>query len=119
MTAENAIAIAEDDEDTFFASEEELDNILARMLDPLFKDILRSWGRGFHSNLPETIKKLLVQKALAEAKGNQVQAAKMLGINRNLLCNHIDKYKLLLRKPPRAGEAFCQEQEKEDSGATH
>ena len=119
MTAEDAITIAEEEEDTFFASEEELENILANMLDPFFTDILRSWGRGLHSNLPETIKKLLVQKALAEAKGNQVQAAKMLGINRSLLCNQIDKYKLLLRKPPYAGEAFCQGQEKEDSGATH
>ena len=119
MTAEDVITIAEEDEDTFFASEEELENILAKMLDPFFTDILRSWGRGLHSNLPETIKKLLVQKALAEAKGNQVQAAKMLGINRNLLRNQIDKYNLLLRKPSCAGEAFCQGQEKEGLGGNN
>ena len=94
MTAEDIITFAEEGEDTFFFSEEELENILAKMLDPLFTDILRVWGRGFHSNLPETIKKLLVQKALAEAKGNQVQAARLLGISRNLLRNRIDKYDL-------------------------
>ena len=94
MTAEDIITFAEEGEDTFFDSEEELENILAKMLDPFFTDILQFWGRGFHSNLPETIKKLLVQKALSEAKGNQVQAAKLLGISRNLLRYRIDKYNL-------------------------
>ena len=103
MTAEDIITFAEEGEDTFFASEEELENILAKMLDPFFTDILQFWGRGLHSNLPETIKKLLVQKALAEAKGNQVQAAKLLGISRNLLRNRIDKYNLTVVKHPLRG----------------
>jgi len=77
-----------------FANEEELENTLAKMLDPLFTDILRLWGRGLHSNLLEKIEKFLVQKALAETKGNQVQAAKLLGISRNTLRNRIDRYRL-------------------------
>ena len=64
------------------------------MLAPLFTDILRLWGRNLHSNLLEKIEKLLVQKALAETKGNQVQAAKLLGISRNTLRNRIEKYRL-------------------------
>jgi DNA-binding protein Fis len=73
------------------ANEEEIENTLARMLDPLFTDIFRSWGRGDHSNLLEKIKKLLVRKALAETRGNQIQAAKLLGISRNILRHRIDK----------------------------
>jgi len=94
MTAEDIIFDLEG-EATFFANEEELENTLAKMLDPLLTNILRFWGRGLHLNLLEKIKKLLVQKALAETKGNQVQAAKLLGISRNTLRSRIDKYNLL------------------------
>jgi len=81
-------------EATSFANEEELENTLAKMLAPLFTDILRLWGGDLHSNLLEKIEKLLVQKALAETKGNQVQTAKLLGISRNTLRNRIEKYRL-------------------------
>jgi nitrogen regulation protein NR(I) len=93
MTAEDIIFDVEG-EATCFANEEELDNILAKMLDPLLTNILRFWGRGLHSNLMERIEKFLVQKALAETKGNQVQAAKLLGISRNTLRHRIEKYRL-------------------------
>ena len=77
-----------------FASGEELENSLAKILDPLFADILRFSERGLHSNLLDKIEKFLIRKALAETKGNQVQAAKLLGISRNTLRNRIDRYKL-------------------------
>ena len=93
MTAEHIIFDLEG-EATSFANEEELENILARMLDPLFTNILRCWGRGLQSNLLEKIEKFLVRKALAETKGNQVQTAKLLGISRNTLRNRIEKYRL-------------------------
>ena len=64
------------------------------MLDPLFTDILRFWGKGLHPNLLDKIEKFLVRKALAETKGNQVQAAKLLGISRNTLRTRIDKFNL-------------------------
>ena len=93
MTVEDIIFDVEG-EATSFANEEELENTLAKMLAPLFTDIFRFWGRGFHSNLLKKIEKFLVQKALAETKGNQVQPAKLLGISRNTLRNRIDKYNL-------------------------
>ncbi len=93
MTAEDIIFDVED-EATSFANEEGLENTLAKMLDPLFTDILRFWGRGLHSNLLDKIEKFLIQKALAETNGNQVQAAKLLGISRNTLRTRIDKYNL-------------------------
>ena len=93
MTVEDIIFDVEG-EATSFANEEELENTLAKMLAPLFTDILRLWGGDLHSNLLEKIEKLLVQKALAETKGNQVQTAKLLGISRNTLRNRIEKYRL-------------------------
>jgi transcriptional regulator with AAA-type ATPase domain len=93
MTAEDIIFDVEG-EMAFFANEEELENTLAKMLTPLFTHILQFWGKGIHSNLLEKIEKFLVQKALAETKGNQVQAAKLLGISRNTLRHRIEKYRL-------------------------
>ena len=93
MTAEDIIFDVEG-EATSFPNEEELENTLAKMLAPLFTDILRLWGRGLHSNLLEKIEKFIIQKALIETKGNQVQAAKLLGISRNTLRNRIEKYRL-------------------------
>ena len=93
MTAEDIVFDVEG-QPTSLTSEEELENTLTKMLDPLFTDILRFWGRGLHSNLVDKIEKFLIQKALAETNGNQVQAAKLLGISRNTLRTRIDKYNL-------------------------
>jgi len=93
LTGEDIIFDVED-EVTSFASENGLENTLAKLLDPLFTDILRFWGKGLHPNLLDKIEKFLIQKALAETNGNQVQAAKLLGISRNTLRTRIDKYNL-------------------------
>jgi nitrogen regulation protein NR(I) len=76
------------------ADEKQLEDDLAKKLDPLLKDIFRSRDVGLHSNFLEKIEKLLVQKALSETRGNQVQAAKLLGISRNTLRHRIRKYGL-------------------------
>jgi transcriptional regulator with PAS, ATPase and Fis domain len=93
LTAEDMIFDTED-ETASFANEEELEKNLNKMLDPLFSDILRYWGTGLRSNLLEKVEKFLIQKALAETGGNQVQAAKLLGISRNTLRHRIEKYRL-------------------------
>jgi two-component system response regulator AtoC len=93
MTAEDIIFDIEGDTVTF-VNEEALENTLAKMFDPFFTEILRFWGTGLHPNLLDKIEKFLVQKAITETKGNQVQAAKLLGISRNTLRNRIDKYHL-------------------------
>jgi two-component system response regulator AtoC len=93
ITAEDIIFGIEG-EASVLANEEELENTLAKTLDPFFGDIVRYWGKGTHPNLLDKIEKFLVRKALAETKGNQVHAAKLLGISRNTLRNRIDKYQL-------------------------
>jgi nitrogen regulation protein NR(I) len=94
VLTEEEIIFDEGDGVTSFASEEELEKNLKKMLDPLFSDILRFWGTGLHSNLLEKVEKFLIQKALTETGGNQVQAAKLSGISRNTLRHRIEKYNL-------------------------
>jgi DNA-binding NtrC family response regulator len=93
LTSEDILFDTEDGAISF-ASEEELEKNLDKMLDPLFSDILRYWRTGLHSNLLEKVEKFLIQKVLSETKGNQVQAAKLLGISRNTLRHRIEKYRL-------------------------
>jgi two-component system, NtrC family, response regulator AtoC len=76
------------------ATDEEFENSLSKLLDPLFGNILRLQERGLHANLLDKVERYLVRKALSETKGNQVQAAKLLGISRNTLRSRIDKYGL-------------------------
>jgi len=95
VLTEEEIVFDVENEAVSFADEQELEKSLKKMLDPLFLDILRFWGTGLHSNLLEKVEKFLIQKALSETKGNQVQAAKLLGISRNTLRHRIEKYGLL------------------------
>jgi two-component system, NtrC family, response regulator AtoC len=75
-------------------NEKDLENTLARILSPILTEVLHFWGRGLHSNLLDKVEKILVQRALAETKGNQVQAARLLEISRNTLRHRIEKYHL-------------------------
>lgn len=93
MTGKEIIFDVED-EGGAFGSEEELESMLVKRLDPLFTEILRFWGSRVHSNLLDKTEKFLIQKALEETKGNQVQAARLLGISRNTLRSRIEKYRL-------------------------
>jgi transcriptional regulator with PAS, ATPase and Fis domain len=94
VMTEREIVFDIEDEGTSFANEEEVEKKLSKMLDPLLTDIFHFWRTGLHSNLLEKIEKFLVQKALVETKGNQVQAAKLIGISRNTLRHRIEKYRL-------------------------
>jgi two-component system, NtrC family, response regulator AtoC len=93
LTAED-ITFDVEDESPSFATEEELESTLAKMLDPFLTNVFQFWERGLHANLLDRVEKYLVQKALTETNGNQVQAARLLGISRNTLRSRINKYKL-------------------------
>jgi two-component system response regulator AtoC len=94
VMTEKDIVFDDEDEESPLSDERELESVLTNRLDPLFTDILRFWGTSLHANLLEKVEKFLIQKALAETQGNQVQAAKLLGISRNTLRSRIEKYRL-------------------------
>jgi len=96
VLTEEDILFDVENETFYFANEEQLEKRLNKVLDPLFLDIARFWRTGLHTNLLEKVEKFLIQRALTETKGNQVQAAKLLGISRNTLRHRIEKYKLCL-----------------------
>lgn len=71
-----------------------LENKLEQLMEPVFKglkELARSSGQVDFISLVE---KMLIKKALQETKGNQVQAATLLGINRNTLRSKMERYKI-------------------------
>ena len=48
--------------------------------------------RGLYHSVIETMEKPLIEKTLAATCGNQLRAAKVLGINRNTLRSKIRKF---------------------------
>ncbi|MYG39620.1 MAG: hypothetical protein F4201_02165 [Nitrospira sp. SB0677_bin_15] len=51
-----------------------------------------SSAKGLHVTLIQAVERPLIQHALHETNGNQVQAAKLLGMNRNTLRKKITEY---------------------------
>lgn len=51
-----------------------------------------------HKLVLEQVEKPLIELALESHRGNQVRAARMLGINRNTLKKKIDGYKIRIRQ---------------------
>lgn len=72
----------------------ELENKLYLLMDPVFKELKELARSSPQTDLISTIEKILIKKALAETKGNQVQAAVLLGINRNTLRSKMERYKI-------------------------
>ncbi len=64
-------------------------------IEEIVENIIENYGNGNEApKLVPTIEKLLISKALLKTRGNQVQAAKMLGIHRNTLRSRMKKYQL-------------------------
>ena len=70
-------------------------------LDALFRYIVTHSGQNVYSELFSIIEEFLIKRTLEETDGNQVQAAKLLGLSRNTLRNRILRYGINL---PYAGE---------------
>lgn len=55
-------------------------------------------GAGLHSMVLSITEKSLIELALAETKGNQSEASKLLGLNRNTLRRKIGSLEINLKK---------------------
>jgi nitrogen regulation protein NR(I) len=64
------------------------------LLDQVFNDISRLPKSDKKIDITLMIEKLLIKKALRITNGNQVQAAALLGMNRNTIRTKIEKYKI-------------------------
>ena len=61
-------------------------------------------GRNLHPMLISAIERPLITKALQETKGNQIQAAELLGLNRNTLRKKIHDLHIPVKRGGRARE---------------
>ncbi len=70
------------------------DERLQKLMDPVFKELVELARRSPGSDLMSEIEKIVIKRALQETKGNQVQAAILLGISRNTLRSKIERYRI-------------------------
>jgi nitrogen regulation protein NR(I) len=67
---------------------------LQRLMEPMFKELAEQAKRSPESDLMSALEKILIKRVLQETKGNQVQAAILLGISRNTLRSKIERYRI-------------------------
>jgi DNA-binding NtrC family response regulator len=72
----------------------DLEERLQKLMEPVFKELLELSRRNPGSDLMSELEKILIKRALQETKGNQVQAAILLGISRNTLRSKIERYRI-------------------------
>lgn len=63
-------------------------------MEPVFK-ILTDRSKEFpDADLMSSMEKILIKRSLQETRGNQVQAALLLGMSRNTLRSKIERYRI-------------------------
>ncbi len=72
----------------------DLEKRLHLLMGPVFKVLTEHIKRAPEADWMSTVEKILIKKALQETKGNQVQAALLLGMNRNTLRSKIERYRI-------------------------
>jgi nitrogen regulation protein NR(I) len=72
----------------------ELEERLEKLMEPVFKELLELSRRSPGADLMSELEKILIKRALQETRGNQVQAAILLGISRNTLRSKIERYRI-------------------------
>ena len=76
-----------------------LEKLVKSKLEVLFEEQEREQVElnGLYGIVLEQVEKPLIEMSLDVCRGNQVKAAKLLGINRNTLKKKIDNYKISIR----------------------
>jgi nitrogen regulation protein NR(I) len=67
---------------------------LQMLMEPVFKELAEHSKSRSEPELMAVVEKALIKRALQETKGNQVQAALLLGISRNTLRSKIERYRI-------------------------
>jgi DNA-binding NtrC family response regulator len=72
----------------------DLEERLRIRMEPVFKELQELSRRSPGADLMSELEKIVIKRALQETKGNQVQAAVLLGISRNTLRSKIERYRI-------------------------
>jgi nitrogen regulation protein NR(I) len=72
----------------------DLEERLQKMMESVFKELLELSRRSPGTDLMSELERILIKRALQETKGNQVQAAVLLGISRNTLRSKVERYRI-------------------------
>ena len=75
-----------------------LENFLEWKMGDFVKGMRNGSGRNLHPMLIAAIERPLITRALQETKGNQIQAAELLGLNRNTLRKKIYDLHILVKR---------------------
>ena len=65
------------------------------------RDMKASAAKNLHATLMRAVERILIQNALRETNGNQIQASQLLGLNRNTLRKKITEYHILVPRRSR------------------
>ena len=76
-----------------------LGELIYRRLEEMVSDN-RTEPRDLHQRIITELEKPLIELALARARGNQVQAARMLGLNRNTLRKKLADHSIPITRTP-------------------
>ena len=69
-------------------------------LERYFADLEGARPAGIYDMVILTVEKPMLQRVMLEAKGNQLRASEMLGINRNTLRKKLQQHGLLTKPSP-------------------
>ncbi len=84
-----------------------LEDFIERKMGDFVKGMRNGSGRNLHPMLISAIERPLITRALQETKGNQIQAAELLGLNRNTLRKKIHELHIPVKRgqPSRTRDA--------------
>lgn len=82
-----------------------LEEYLESKMGDFVKGMRNGSGRNLHPILISAIERPLITRALQETKGNQIQAAELLGLNRNTLRKKIHNLHIPVKRGRAVGEA--------------
>ncbi len=71
--------------------------IVARKLDYMIAEEMNAKSNGLYQSTITQVERPLIELALEHCGGNQLRAAKLLGINRNTLKSKMDQLNICLR----------------------
>jgi two-component system nitrogen regulation response regulator GlnG len=80
------------------ADDEEFETFLIRQLEPVFRSIVDRRRYDAKASPLDEVERVLVRRALNETNGNQVRAARMLGMSRATLRKRIERFDIVIER---------------------